>query len=273
MSELKLDSHALSFQQEMKHLAEELLHKIDAGHLDQVPSIVNNMNGVRDRTLYDEIGKLTRALHEAMKDIKTGSGFESGLQIEQTSDKLSYVIEMTDKAANKTMDELEACTPLVNATQEGAERLHLQWQRFLRKELKADEFRTLTHDINQYFETSQASSTRVQEHLSNILMAQDFQDLTGQVINRVTQLISEVELKLVNLVSMAGNVDRITGTSHSYPESLSASELNSDLEPHSDDVIADVQDISAEGPQTRLGVEGVVSNQDDVDDLLSSLGF
>ena len=91
-------------------------------------------------------------------------------------------------------------------------------------------------------------------------MAQDFQDLTGQVINRVTKLVAEVETRLVDLVAMAGEVDRITGITY-------VAEKSPNNEQESDD------NIKAEGPQIDTSVEGVVSGQDDVDDLLSSLGF
>ena len=101
----------------------------------------------------------------------------------------------------------------------------------------------------------QQRADAVYSNLSEILLAQDFQDLTGQVIQKVTTLVKEVEENLVKLVIMASNVDRMTGTVH---------------------------DIQQEGgcrfgPKARRSMgragEDVVSGQDDVDDLLSSLGF
>ena len=71
MAELNIDPHAPSFQQEMKALAEDLLHKIEGGDLGKVVGVVNNINEARDRTLYIEIGKLTRGLHESIKNITT----------------------------------------------------------------------------------------------------------------------------------------------------------------------------------------------------------
>ncbi|OUS40267.1 protein phosphatase, partial [Oleispira antarctica] len=91
-------------------------------------------------------------------------------------------------------------------------------------------------------------------------MAQDFQDLTGQVIQRVTKLVAEVETRLVDLVAMAGEVDRITGISHG--------ESHQNEPPQEED-----KKIIAEGPQIDTSIDGVVDGQDDVDDLLSSLGF
>ena len=260
MAELKIDPQAPSFQQEMKELAEDLLTKIDGGDLGKIVGVVNNINGVRDRTLYDEIGKLTRGLHDAIKDIKTGDELSDESGMGQASDKLDYVIQMTDKAANRTMDLAEEGMPLNTENLDGAVELQGQWQKFLRKELKPNEFRELTKKIDAYFSQVQNNSKKISSNLSDILMAQDFQDLTGQVIQRVTKLVSEVEERLVDLVAMAGEVDRITGISHS--------EAHQNKPPQEND-----KKIVAEGPQIDTSLDGVVEGQDDVDDLLSSLGF
>jgi chemotaxis protein CheZ len=259
MAELQIDPQAPSFQQEMKDLAEDLLTKIDGGDLGKIVGVVNDINGVRDRTLYDEIGKLTRGLHNAIKDIKTGDELSKESGMGQASDKLAYVIEMTDKAANRTMDLAEEGMPLNAENLEGAIELQQEWQKFLRKELKPNEFRNLSKKIDAYFTQTQINSKKISTQLSDILMAQDFQDLTGQVIQRVTKLVSEVEERLVDLVAMAGEVDRITGISHS--------------EPHKNEPPQDDKKIIAEGPQIDTSLDGVVDGQDDVDDLLSSLGF
>ncbi|MFT7410692.1 MAG: chemotaxis protein CheZ [Oleispira sp.] len=260
MAELKIDTRAPSFQQEIKELAEELLTKLDGGDLGQIVGVVNNINAVRDRTLYEEIGKLTRGLHNAIKEIKTGDELSEGSGMDQASDKLAYVIEMTDKAANRTMDLAEEVMPLNTANLNGATVLQEQWQKFLHKELKPDEFRDLTKKIDEYFSQTQINSKNIASNLSGILMTQDFQDLTGQVIQRVTKLVAEVETRLVDLVAMAGEVDRITGISHTEPN-------------HNETSQEDSKYIKAEGPQIDTTLDGVVEGQDDVDDLLSSLGF
>jgi chemotaxis protein CheZ len=260
MAELQLDSQAPSFQQEMKQLAEDLLQKIEGGDLGKIVGVVNNINEVRDRTLYEEIGKLTRALHESIKNIKTGDELSEESGMGQASDKLAYVVEMTDKAANRTMDLAEESMPLNSQNLDGAIELQEQWQKFLRKELKPNEFRDLTKKIDAYLSQTQINSKKISLQLSDILLAQDFQDLTGQVINRVTKLVSEVETRLVDRVAMAGEVDRITGNTQS--------EVLQTETPQEDD-----KKITAEGPQIDTSLDGVVDSQDDVDDLLSSLGF
>ena len=158
MAEMHLDTHAPSFQQDIKELAEDLLRKIDDGDLGKVVEVVNSINDVRDRTLYEEIGKLTRGLHEAIKNLKAGDELSEQTGMVQASDKLSYVMEMTDKAANKTMDLVEEGMPLNSEIQGGAEELHEEWQKFLRKELAPDDFRILSKKIDKYLLKTPPSS-------------------------------------------------------------------------------------------------------------------
>lgn len=83
-------------------------------------------------------------------------------------------------------------------------------------------------------------------HLMDIMMAQDFQDLTGQVIKKVTSLAQNLEQQLVQLLI--------------------------DYSPN--DLKKDVVDGLLNGPQINPeGKTDVVANQSQVDDLLDSLGF
>ena len=131
-----------------------------------------------------------------------------------------------------------------------------QWQKLRRREMAPAEFRELYARIDTFFVTLNTDAGAMYDNLSEILLAQDFQDLTGQVIQKVTTLVKEVEEHLLSLVVMASHVDQMTGTVHELEER---------------------EKISAEqgvGPQIKAEErEDVVSGQDDVDDLLSSLGF
>jgi chemotaxis protein CheZ len=117
------------------------------------------------------------------------------------------------------------------------------------------EFRELYGRIDNFFLSLTQDADAIYSSLSEILLAQDFQDLTGQVIQRVTTLVKDVEEQMLSLVVMASHVDQLTGTVHQI----------------------DSLDVSAEqgvGPQMKAEErEDVVSGQNDVDDLLSSLGF
>ncbi|MFK4753891.1 protein phosphatase CheZ [Oceanobacter antarcticus] len=257
MSESNSQPLAQSTSLAMKNLAQSMVESIERGEVSHAVSLVNQLNDVRDKTLYEEIGRLTRALHEAIKNLNIESP-GAGSEIESATDKLEYVIEMTNKSANRTMDLVDAGMPLALSIRDRAGSLGQQWQRFLNKELKPDEFRVLSRDIDAFLTTSQQQSGELKDQLSEILLAQDFQDLTGQVIQKVATLVRDVESRLVNLVVMAGTVDSITGITHADLELVKQDEVSA---------------ITAEGPQIDKTVDGVVASQDDVDDLLSSLGF
>ena len=258
MAGINLDTDNSAVGTEIKNLAENMLRQLELGDLSKAVALVNNLNEVRDPTLYNEIGRLTRALHEAIKNMRVDT-VGAASDIDHATDKLAYVLEMTDKSANRTMDLVDAGMPLATDIHDRASALSVEWQRFLNKELKPDEFRNLTKDINQFLLDSASQSQRLQGQLSDIVLAQDFQDLTGQVIHKVAALVTDVEGRLVQLVAMAGNVDSITGIVHADMESAE--------EP------TEGANIAAEGPQINKSSEDVVASQDDVDDLLSSLGF
>ena len=260
MADLKQEYDLPGTSEAMKNLAKAMVARIESGELGAAVALVDELNEVRDRTLYEEIGRLTRSLHEAIKNLKIES-VGAGSEIDSATDKLAYVIEMTDKSANRTMDLVDAGMPLAGAINERALELSKRWQQFLSKQLNPAEFRTLSRDIQEFLDASADNSRQLQNQLSEIVLAQDFQDLTGQVIQRVATLVRDVESRLVNLVVMAGTVDRMTGINH-----------ESQTEPEVEDV-SENSAIVAEGPQINTASEGVVASQDDVDDLLSSLGF
>lgn len=247
-------------ESEVKDLAENMLKHIEDGELTRAVSLVNDLTDVRDRTLYQEIGKLTRALHDAIRNLKVND-VGAGSEIENTSDKLEYVMQMTDKSANKTMDLVDSSIPIAADIQSRSVELSQKWQRFLKKELKPDEFRSLSKLIQEFLNDSVSQSEKLQSQLSDIMMAQDFQDLTGQVIRKVSDLVRDVERRLVDLVVMAGQVDSITGIQHDHGEE------------DQPDNASPEGDITPEGPQIDPTKPDVATSQDDVDDLLSSLGF
>ena len=131
----------------------------------------------------------------------------------------------------------------------------------MRREIGAEEFRELARRVDSFLTRSEEQNQVVSANLTDILLAQDYQDLTGQVIKRVTQLVTDVESNLLKLVLMASQVDRFAGIEHDR-DALRA-ENNSQK-----------NQAKGEGPQIHADTRNdVVSGQDDVDDLLSSLGF
>jgi len=247
------------FEEKLKDQARRLKELVDSGDISGALSVVSDLDDTRDQTLFVEVGRLTRTLHESIRNFRIDSIHVSADKstINDASDRLAYVVEMTNKAATKTLDLVEDTMPYAAEIKNEAKSLEQKWKKLQRKEMKPDEFRALSTSMATFLGKLSRDSDKVHENLSEILIAQDFQDLTGQVLNRVMSLVTEVEENLVDLVRMAGKVDIITGTTHEVADENDQSE-----------------EIKGEGPQMNAEVRNdVVSGQDDVDDLLSSLGF
>ncbi len=259
MTTLELESPGNDFERQFSEKAKELMGRLEKNDLAGAVGLIQELQQVRDENLYQEIGQLTRALHESIKKFKLDSSVQgAGSDIDEANDGLAYVVDMTAKAANKTMDKVEESMPLSQSIASESNEINQEWNRFLNKELNPSEFRELCKRITVFLKSTDVNTRKLNANLSDILLAQDFQDLTGQVIQKVTAMVTDVEARLVNLVSMAGHVDQLTGINHGDIQ----------VEHKEEDLNQGV------GPQVNAQEEeDVASNQDDVDDLLSSLGF
>lgn len=205
--------------------------------------------------LFAEVGKLTRQLHDSLNSFQL-DGRLANLAMSDIPDaqsRLNYVMETTEEAANNTMDAVEASMPIAEKITQSIEEIMPEWKKLMTRQLALGEFKTLCHDLDAFLVESSAESAKLTTLLTEVLMAQGYQDLTGQVIRRVIELVKEVEDSLVSMLTMFSDAE--------------AEEKANNSEKQSDTVKAEGPIIDAE---TR---EDVVSNQDDVDDLLSSLGF
>ena len=258
------DSTLGDLESTLKNNARDLVDSLERGNFGAAVQLINELNKVRDRGLYHEVGKLTRELHNAIVNFQLDPRMPHAQELSQIADateRLNYVVTMTEKAANRTMDLVEQSAPLVNDLSDEAQSLSVEWGRFMRREIGADGFRELAKRVELFLARSERDGAKLSGHLNDILLAQDYQDLTGQVIKRVTQLVTEVESNLLKLVLMASQVDRFAGIQHDH-EVLRA-EQEKLKEPS-----------RGEGPQIHADKrDDVASSQDDVDDLLSSLGF
>lgn len=252
---------------ELKGRARDLIERLESGNTSGIHTAIEALNEARDRSIYLEVGKLTRGLHEAIVNFDLDANASSSdmsdsnenvSQMANAQDRLDYVINLTQTSADKTMDMVEEGIPIASELGERSEALKVDWERLQRREMDPGEFRDLYRRMDQFLVFSSESSSKLSEKLNTILLAQDFQDLTGQVIKRVINLVQDVEERLVELMRVAGQVEELTGIVRDGDETVKKVEISP---------------IEAEGPQINTESPDVVSDQDDVDDLLSSLGF
>lgn len=209
------------------------------------------------KELVDQVGQLTRQLHNSLQEFRNDPRLPelTESEIPDARERLSYVIDLTDKAANRTMDAVEASLPIADRLSENINRMMPGWRELMERQLELNKFKDLCFELDDFLVNSEQDADQLRNLLTEILMAQDYQDLTGQMIRRVINLVQEVEAKLVAILTVFG---RLPGMEDVKPAPTTAP----------------VADITAEGPiMNKEHRDDVVSDQDGVDDLLSSLGF
>lgn len=232
--------------------AQQLVELLSAGEQDQADDLIRDLASPLQHELFAEVGKLTRQLHSSLKDFQLDTRLSelTSVDIPDAKERLNYVIEMTEQAANKTMDAVEECLPLADTIISNIQSVNPMWDKLMKRDIELSEFKTLCHDVQQFLLHSENDSNRLRELLNQILLAQDFQDLTGQMIRRVIDLVREVENNLVSMLTVFGEP------------------------PHEVKSVVKDNKIEAEGPIMNAELrDDVVTGQDEVDDLLSSLGF
>ncbi len=253
------------FISELRDCAKLLSEKLSTDDLEGASELIAQLIHVRDKNIFNSVGQLTRGLHNAIVNFNVDGDLQSdppsvdSSEIQDASCRLNYVIDTTQAAADKTMDMVEASAPIaMNLGQEAAELLE-EWERLKRREMTADEFRVVYNRMGTFLGDMKEGTEELNKNLQDIILEQGFQDLTGQVLKKVIGLIRDVETNLVQLVRIAGQVEEITGLAGLADTETKATTISG---------------IEAEGPQIHADKrDDVVSGQDDVDDLLSSLGF
>lgn len=202
--------------------------------------------------IFNEVGNLTRGLHDAIRSFVEDPRIKviAGVEFPDASERLRYIIKMTDKAATRTLDAIDLCSPLATKLSNSIEKLMPVWTRLMHGHIDRFEFVNLCHQVDELLSETKDDASLLSKQLTEILMAQDYQDLTGQMLQKVIGLVGEVEDKLVNFLVAVGT---IPATKDDTSKST----------------------IDAEGPALASAKQSkdVASSQDDVDDLLASLGF
>ena len=234
--------------------AQQLVMHLEQGEQAAADELLTAICAPNSGELLEKIGHLTRQLHTSLKEFQLDPRLPDLVMQEMpdSRERLSYVITMTDKAANRTMDAVDAGLPLASQLSQSIQQMLPAWNGLMTRNLDVGQFKVLCHQLDLFIQQSEIDSNQLRDLLTEILMAQDFQDLTGQMIRRVITLVQEVESKLVEMLTLFGEP---LAQQSERPGTIN-------------------RGIEAEGPiinkETRTDV---VASQDDVDDLLSSLGF
>jgi len=197
--------------------------------------------------VFTRIGQMTRQVHDTLRALGGDDVLQEAVQaIPDARQRLNYIAQMTEQAASRVLNATDIAQPIQSKVGADAAKLHERWDRLFANQLTVDEFKALSGETRGFLGEVVESSRATNEQLMEIMMAQDFQDLTGQVIKKVVELAQALETQLLQvLLEVTPPAKR--GDKH---EGL----MNGPV-------------VSAEGR------DDVVSSQEQVDDLLDSLGF
>ena len=208
--------------------------------MDDIATLQPAPNLVVSPEVFQQIGSITRLLHDTMHQLGVMPKLQQATDgLPDARSRLTYIAQKTADAANKVLNSVDAAkadhAALNAATREMA------------SSIVADPVKAVASGaLMNFVQDVEQLTGRVDSHLTDIMMAQDFHDLTGQVVAKVVALANELEDTLVKLLVSVAPPDQ--------REKVDPNVLN--------------------GPVVNPeGRTDVVANQGEVDDLLASLGF
>lgn len=216
------------------------------------------------RTVSDEVvqrvGNLIRLLRDSMRELGLDEEVAKAAEaIPDARDRLSYIASMTEQAADRALNAIDRAQPIQEDLGARAEALGRRWEAWFESPLDLDKAKSLVLDTREYLATVPQMTQDTSRELMEIMMAQDFQDLTGQVIKRMMDVIRDVEFELLQVL-----LDNV-------PDSSGRGELQRRTDELKAESRRDAPLLN--GPQVRGDEPEVMSSQDQVDDLLAELGF
>ena len=202
----------------------------------------------QQEAVFNRIGHMARALHDTLGMLGYDKLLEKTVSaLPDAKDRLAYVANLTEQAACRVLNATDIANPLVEEIENSAQVLGKRWDKVFSNEMGTAEFKQLAAETRVFLNEQLPQKTRATHaQLTEIMMAQDFQDLTGQVIKKIVALAHELESGLMSVLIEV------------LPETKRTEEVAS---------LMNGPVINAEGRTD------VVVNQEQVDDLLDSLGF
>lgn len=193
--------------------------------------------------MFDRLGHIVRQLHDSLREL----GYDRSLsdiatEVTDAAGRLEYIATLTEQAANKVLNSIDEAMPVQDALIQTAKDVEDRWDQLFEGKLGLDEFKLLAQDSRRFAGTVANNGEAEKARLMEIMMAQDFQDITGQIIKKVVTITQKLERELAQLL-----IDNA-------PQSTREKEKVVDL---------------LAGPDVPTSALA----QTDVDDLLADLGF
>ncbi|GAB3435346.1 protein phosphatase CheZ [Massilia solisilvae] len=231
---------------------EALFDQVSAERATEAPQAAQAEAGEEiqgDKAMFERLGSIVRLLHDSLRELGYDRALtEAATQINDAQDRLEYVATLTEQAANKVLNTLDEGMPAQDELSVKARDMQQRWDDLFAGKLSIDQFKALAGDSRQFAQLVADATDKEKARLLDIMMAQDFQDITGQLIKKVVNITKTVEQELAQLLrdnAPAEMREKLAQKEKAAPPPL------------------------MQGPS----VPDVALDQDNVDDLLAELGF
>lgn len=204
-------------------------------------------NVPKETKVFNKLGQMTRQLHDTLRELGIDKSIEDAVSaMPDTRDRLNYIATLTEQAAVRSLSATEVAKPIQDKLEAEAEALSKRWQKLFDNQLTVEDFKLLVKDTRGYLDDVPRQTQATNAQLLEVMMAQDFQDLTGQVIKKIVEVAHQLEQQLLQLLLETTPPEKKNEVCNSL---LNGPVINSD------------------------GRTDIVTDQSQVDDLLESLGF
>jgi len=208
--------------------------------MDDLAELAPQMAAQASPEIFQQLGHITRQLHDTLQQLGVMPKLQQAADgLPDARSRLSYIAKKTGEAADKVLNSVDRAK---------LEHGHISAEtRRIGQAIVADPVKAVASGaVLNFVADVEKATARIDQHLTDIMMAQDFHDLTGQVVAKVVSLATDLEDSLVKLLVQAAP-----------PEQAKK-----------------VEEVVLQGPVVNPeGRTDVVQNQGEVDDLLASLGF
>ncbi|HTH62514.1 MAG TPA: protein phosphatase CheZ [Paraburkholderia sp.] len=233
------------------------------GARDGAEARPGDTNELASDRILARIGQLTRTLRDSMRELGLDKTIERAAEaVPDARDRLRYVANMTEQAAERVLSAIDVAKPLQEKLERDANALSGRWSAWYDAPIGRDDARALLGDTREFLQRSVPdATTATNQQLLEIMLSQDFQDLTGQVIKKIMDVVYQIEQQLLGVL-----VENIAPERREQFAATAAA------------LVAESPTGSPEsllnGPQINPeGKPDVMQDQQEVDDLLASLGF
>lgn len=228
-------------------------------------------DSLKSTEVFQRLGSITRQLHESLNELGYTPVLKGAVdELPDARSRLKYIARLTGEAAEKVLNR-------VDEAKAEQERVIEHTEQLLQTIRGVPGLKWAMPELLEWTEKIQQDAQRTDQHLTDIMMAQDFHDLTGQVINRVVTLAATIESQLLQLLVQAAPQPPtvpLPASVEAAPEILPLPPMPTIAPSHSHAPVGTPEHSALAGPVVDPeGRTDVVSNQSEVDDLLASLGF